>query len=739
MALTLLATNNAESTLASAISETDTSLIVSAGTGAKFPEIVNGENYFKLTIIDAATGSLVEIVNVVGKVDDIFTIERGQEGTIPRAWLANDFVANMMTAETINFVSEVVQQSSESAEIAQNAADSATEAAESATKTLASTVKQSITFTTGGVLNSTLDRVSDGKFLYYWTGEYPVTVPPGSSVESSGGINIGAWACDTDLLFRQNLESSEAHTPGTSLSGHAQGKYRGALNIFLEKTYYYSTPGAGFSSLKECCEYVSSNDALAAVQLPPGDLRVSGLIYVSNGFRLIGSGIGLTNIIQEDGDFDGVFYHTINDVSKTFCYRDLTIKTERKFSSSNRAIVFDARSLVSGVEITKRNKRRGEISNVEIGNDDRGDNIGFGVCIDLISMGWMALTDLTLKGCSSTPSPDDDPDYIASYDMHGIGILQRGDGKPVETKINGLWAYNLEHGYLCPEYAEGTYFTDLHVVNCKYGVTVTPIEEWIIGNLGQVGCYQFTFKSCHFNVSIGAVFLSGSRYCSGSQLFLILDDHKQTDSLFGLHLRNGGFNTFTEINAEFYNVDLKSGVNRQLVILNNSSDNKFFGVNGKTASTTYENITNVFRYVNGATRNRIFGLEGINVDTAMSIAEGCGQNSMTGYRFINTTTPVDDQAGDFNRGNADGQRVTFTPTEGAPSYTITITPREYFTRRPNGVSACITNPSTLSFPVDVFYDFGNSAATAVVLIVKPVASGNTLPAVQFGISVNMKD
>ncbi|MEN2967450.1 hypothetical protein SI769_14555 [Escherichia coli] len=81
-----MATNNAESTLASAISATDTSLIVSAGTGAEFPDAVAGESYFKLTLTDAATGSQVEIVNVTAKAGDIFTIERAQEGTLARAW-----------------------------------------------------------------------------------------------------------------------------------------------------------------------------------------------------------------------------------------------------------------------------------------------------------------------------------------------------------------------------------------------------------------------------------------------------------------------------------------------------------------------------------------------------------------------------------------------------------------------------------------------------------------------------
>ncbi|MDS7846624.1 hypothetical protein PTQ45_06980, partial [Klebsiella michiganensis] len=130
MALTLLATNNAESVLASAISATDTSLIVSAGTGAEFPDAVAGESYFKLTITDAATGSQVEIVNVTAKAGDIFTIERAQEGTLARAWAANDMVANMMTADTLNIIAQYTQQAAASAAQAEVFADNAYEYAQ---------------------------------------------------------------------------------------------------------------------------------------------------------------------------------------------------------------------------------------------------------------------------------------------------------------------------------------------------------------------------------------------------------------------------------------------------------------------------------------------------------------------------------------------------------------------------------------------------------------------------------
>ncbi|MGO0649310.1 gp53-like domain-containing protein [Citrobacter freundii] len=104
MALSLLAANNAQTVLAAGISSTATSLTVNAGTGTLFPSPVAGTSFFKLTIIDAATGTLTEIVHVTARNGDVFTIQRGQEGTVARAWSANDIAANMMTAGTLSYI-----------------------------------------------------------------------------------------------------------------------------------------------------------------------------------------------------------------------------------------------------------------------------------------------------------------------------------------------------------------------------------------------------------------------------------------------------------------------------------------------------------------------------------------------------------------------------------------------------------------------------------------------------------
>ncbi|MFV9360142.1 hypothetical protein ABQ455_24830, partial [Citrobacter freundii] len=104
MALQLLAANNAQSVLAAGISASATSLTLNTGTGALFPSPVSGTSFFKLTLIDAATGSLTEIVHVTARAGDVFTIQRAQEGTTARAWSANDIAANMMTAGTLSYI-----------------------------------------------------------------------------------------------------------------------------------------------------------------------------------------------------------------------------------------------------------------------------------------------------------------------------------------------------------------------------------------------------------------------------------------------------------------------------------------------------------------------------------------------------------------------------------------------------------------------------------------------------------
>jgi len=108
MSIFLLAANNAQSVLAAGISASATTINLNTGTGALFPSPTPGVSFFKLTLIDAATGQLNEIVHVTARSGDALTVVRAQEGTAARSWSVNDIAANMLTAGTLqNYVQKV--------------------------------------------------------------------------------------------------------------------------------------------------------------------------------------------------------------------------------------------------------------------------------------------------------------------------------------------------------------------------------------------------------------------------------------------------------------------------------------------------------------------------------------------------------------------------------------------------------------------------------------------------------
>lgn len=101
-------TNNAKSVLATAVADTDLTLSVAPGDGVKFPSLAANE-IFRATLVNAAKN--YEIIKVTQRVDDTFTIVRGQEGTTPLAFSAGDIVALRPTAQAFEelFVNNLIQ------------------------------------------------------------------------------------------------------------------------------------------------------------------------------------------------------------------------------------------------------------------------------------------------------------------------------------------------------------------------------------------------------------------------------------------------------------------------------------------------------------------------------------------------------------------------------------------------------------------------------------------------------
>lgn len=90
-----LATNNASTTIISALNTTDTSVVVATGTGSKFPSPTGG-NYFYVTLSDVA--GLYEIVKCTARTADTLTIVRAQDNTAALAWLAGSYLDLRITA-----------------------------------------------------------------------------------------------------------------------------------------------------------------------------------------------------------------------------------------------------------------------------------------------------------------------------------------------------------------------------------------------------------------------------------------------------------------------------------------------------------------------------------------------------------------------------------------------------------------------------------------------------------------
>lgn len=97
----VLFSNNAATFSAGYISSTDTSLTVDTGTGVLFPSIAEGSgDYFYITIVDL-NGNF-EIVKVIDRAEDTFTIVRAQDNTEAISFPQGSSVEQRVTAASLN-------------------------------------------------------------------------------------------------------------------------------------------------------------------------------------------------------------------------------------------------------------------------------------------------------------------------------------------------------------------------------------------------------------------------------------------------------------------------------------------------------------------------------------------------------------------------------------------------------------------------------------------------------------
>ena len=91
--------NNAKTTLSSAVTSSATSITVA--DGSVFPSI-SGSEYFYVTLEDASQN--IEIIKVTAVSSNTLTVTRGQESTTARAFASGDKAENRLTAGGLNDV-----------------------------------------------------------------------------------------------------------------------------------------------------------------------------------------------------------------------------------------------------------------------------------------------------------------------------------------------------------------------------------------------------------------------------------------------------------------------------------------------------------------------------------------------------------------------------------------------------------------------------------------------------------
>lgn len=102
----LLFCNNFSTTLVTGIGPSDTTMTLTSVAGLP---AISGDQYFKLSLFDAATKSITEIVNCTGVTGNVATIVRAQEGTPAKTWNAGDVIAQQWTAGSAAAMEQIAQ------------------------------------------------------------------------------------------------------------------------------------------------------------------------------------------------------------------------------------------------------------------------------------------------------------------------------------------------------------------------------------------------------------------------------------------------------------------------------------------------------------------------------------------------------------------------------------------------------------------------------------------------------
>ena len=281
-----LYTNNAATYLAFGITNTATTMQVSANAGSLFPNPTGGD-YFYVSLI-SLSGPIIEIVKCTACSGDVFTIERGQEGTTPLYWNMGDNVQLRITAAGMNYI---------------------------AGSTASTTLEQSFTATQGQTVftltnfdyspgNNNLAVFVNGSKQVSGTNYTETNV---NTVTFTTGLNAG------DIVeFLSNLSVAAGTIYATDIN-YNEGS-TGAVTCTLESKLQESVSVKDFGAVGDGV----ANDTVAiqsavtacagkALYFPAGTYLVSSAITLVSNIHIYGAGQEVSKILVEGSSDINIF------------------------------------------------------------------------------------------------------------------------------------------------------------------------------------------------------------------------------------------------------------------------------------------------------------------------------------------------------------------------------------------------------------------------------------------------
>ena len=295
-----LYTNNAATYLAFGITNTATTMQVSANAGSLFPNPTGGD-YFYVSLI-SLSGPIIEIVKCTARSGDIFTIERGQEGTTPLYWNMGDNVQLRITAAGMNYI---------------------------AGSTASTTLEQSFTATQGQTVFTLTNfdyAPGTNNLAVFVNGSKQVsgtnyTETNVNTVTFTTGLNVG------DVVeFLSNLSVAAGTIYATDIN-YNEGA-TGAVTRTLESKLQESVSVKDFGAIGD-----GTTDDTAAIQnalssgnniyFPQGTYIISSALVPSSNQTIFGAGINFTIIKQTSASanaftLNNLLWVTIKDL-KIIC------------------------------------------------------------------------------------------------------------------------------------------------------------------------------------------------------------------------------------------------------------------------------------------------------------------------------------------------------------------------------------------------------------------------------------